>query len=395
MKPLFWTSLILLIYTYFGYLILLSVISGFKKQKIAVYGKHTPRASFIIAAYNEERTIKEKIEATLRLDYPKDKLEIIVASDASSDKTDEIVRDYAGQGVKLIRNDTRGGKTVAQNLAVKEAEGEVLIFSDATTVYKKDALRKLVRHFSDELVGCVGGEEVFKRSVYGGRLTVDGKEKSSVDEKDITEEASFFWTYETLLRRKESEISTMIGVSGCIFAIRKELYEELDDGLIEDFTLPLKVISKGYKVVCEEEAIAYERSADDTGTELARKTRIVTGGMNVVLNMKHLLNPFKYPFTSFALVSHKILRWLSPFFMIALFLSSLYLMEENRLYFAAYVLQLIFYLTGLLGNFTKESSVNPKPVRIIYHFCVMNLAAIFGLVKFLQGERKTIWETVR
>lgn len=357
---------------------LLAFLSWLKKRNVIKSEFYQPHVSLIIAAYNEEKVIQRKIQESLALDYPKEKLEIIVASDASRDKTDEIVKSFSDDRIVLVRQDKRRGKTCAQNLAVTRARGSILVFSDATTVFANDAIRKLVRNFADCSVGCVGGEEHF--------LKQDGK---------LSQEAGFFWRYERLLRRYESKLSSLIGVSGCIFAIRKELYEPLDENIIEDFALPLLVAEKGYRTVAEEEAIAYEEPAADTNYELARKARIVAGGINVVIQMKRLLNPFKYPLLAFQLISHKIFRWLAPFFMLSFFISNMFLLTHSKTFFITGFTQIIVYFLALIGYFVKKHSHAPKVIRLLYHFCVMNGAAMLGIVRFLRGKRQVIWETIR
>ena len=352
--------------------------------------------SLIIAAHNEEVVIRRKIlEALHDLNYPKDKLEVIIASDASTDRTDEIVKGFLDQGVVLVRQRERKGKTGVQNLAVIQASGEILVFSDATTVYRSGVIRSLVRHFSDPMVGCVGGEEHFIKTADGSSLIADGKKEKNPSRKDIALEASFFWKYEKIIRQKESEFNSMIGVSGCVFAIRKELYEKLDDSLIEDFALPLKVAAKGYKVICENRAIAHEKAAANTGTELARKTRIVTGGVNVLWKMRHLLNPFRYPLLSFQLFSHKIARWFAPLFMVTLFGSNMYLINQSKFFLTVGLAQIIFYGLAIIGHCIRHFKYMPKVVKIVYHFCVMNFAAVFGILRFLKGERRVIWMPAR
>ena len=379
MKTLFLISIIWVGYAYAGYVILLSLVTGFKKNNKMRNATYTPSVSLIIAAHNEEAVIRRKLlEALHDLDYPKDKLEVIIASDASTDRTDEIVKGFLDQGVVLVRQGERKGKTGVQNLAATQARGDILAFSDATTVYRSGVIRNLVRHFGDSGVGCVGGEEHFVKS-----------------DREISEEAGFFWKYEKLIRQKESEFNTMIGASGCVFAIRKELYETLDDSLIEDFALPLKVASKGYKVVCENEAIAFEEAAVNTRAELARKTRIVTGGVNVLWKMKHLLNPFRYPLLSFQLFSHKIARWLAPVFMLTLFISNMYLISQSMFFLAAALAQITFYGLAILGHFIRNFKYVPKVVKMVYHFCVMNFAAVFGILRFLKGERRVVWTPAR
>lgn len=375
---LFWISLICVFYAYVGYILTLLIFSKFKEKKLVKDEEFYPSISMIIAAYNEEKVIRNKIEQTLVLEYPKTKLEIIIASDASTDRTDDIVREFVGDGAILVRQETRKGKTAIQNFAVSRAKGEILVFSDATTVFNKDALKKLSRHFVDSRIGCVGGEEHFIKS-----------------DNEIFEEAGFFWKYETLIRQKESNFNTMIGVSGCIFAIRRELYEMLDEGLIEDFALPLKVAEKGFKVMYEKEAIAYERAVSDTRSELSRKTRIVSGGINVVWQMRRLLNPLKYPALSFQIISHKIFRWLSPIFMMSLFISNLFLMSSGTGYFVIGMIQILFYLAAVTGYFAQNRKWIPRILKLSYHFCVINSAAIFGIAQFLRGEKRTIWQPLR
>ena len=399
MKFIFWLSVIWIVYTYIGYLLVLLIITAFRKTKIAAISEdYQPSVSIAIAAFNEEKSIDKKIKNCLELDYSKEKLEIIIVSDASSDRTDEIVSSYRSNGVKLLRMSERKGKTAAQNHAASLAKNEILVFSDATTIYRKDAIRKLVRNFEDLRVGCVGGEEHFIAShdgIASLAMLARNDEGAVPRNDDIVHEAGFFWKYERFLRQKESEFNTLIGVSGCIFAIRKELYELLEDSLIEDFALPLIVASKGYKVICEREAVAYEKAAANTKAELSRKTRIVTGGINVLYRMRHLLNPFRYPLLSFQLISHKVFRWLAPVFMLSAFISNMYLMNSNTFFFAIGLCQIVFYALAFAGHFIRNYRFTPKLIKIAYHFCIMNFAAFFGILQFLKGKRRVVWEPVR
>src|SRR3989338_1476252 len=360
MKFIFWVSFFILFYTYIGYAALLYVVSFIKRNKVITDETYAPSISFIIAAYNEQVSIKDKIEKTLALDYPKEKMEIIIASDASTDKTDEIVLQYAKQGVKLCRMDERRGKTQVQNLAVSKAKGEILVFSDATTIYKKDAIKKLVRNFADKKIAIVAGEEEFiKKGI-------------------MYKQVSVTWNYEKFLRRLESRFNSLIGVSGCIFAIRKNLYEKLSSGLIEDFTLPLLVLEKGYKVHLEEGAIGYEEPVSRSQDEFKRKARIVSNGISVVMNMRRLLNPFRNFKIAFQLISHKVFRWLAPIFMILLFVSSISLMNTGVVFFVFAIAQATFYLSAIFGY------------GLIRHFCIVNFAGIIGIFQFLRGNRKVM-----
>ncbi|MCK4948038.1 MAG: glycosyltransferase family 2 protein [Candidatus Aureabacteria bacterium] len=377
MRVLFLFCVSVICYTYAGYLLLLTVLS-IKKKRINK-GDIFPYVSLIVAAYNEEDSIEGKIKNSLKLNYPKEKLEIIVASDCSTDNTDKIVEKYLDKGIKLVRQNQRNGKTAVQNLAVASAKGEILVFSDATTIYDKEALKKMVRNFNDSTVGCVAGVERFVKP-----------EKSL-----IAEEVSLFWKYEQLLRQKETDVSSIVAVSGCIFAIRKFLHEELSENLVEDLILPLKTIFKGYRVVNEKEAIGYEETVINSEDDYKRKERIVTGGIIGLLYMKHLLNPVRYPILSFQLISHKIFRWLTPFFLIVLFLSNMYLIR-NGLFFQVFgFLQILCYLLAGIGYLLRKTENTLKIFKIPYYFCLINAAAAVGVIKFLSGKRQIVWTPVR
>lgn len=366
MKILFWISLFWVVYAYAGYMALLAIFGLFKRKKITKKDIQ-PDITMIITAYNEEKSMDKKIRNCLELDYPKERLEIIIVSDASTDKTEKIASRYKSERVSVLRMETRGGKTAAQNYAVGFAKGEILVFSDATTIYKKDALRKLVRNFSDEKIGIAAGEEEFNRN----------------KDSHINREVSLSWKYERILRRFENRFNSLIGVSGCIFAIRKNLYEKLNEGLIEDFALPLSVISKGYRVYLEKEAIGFEETAHKAKEEFKRKTRIVTNGINVLFNNRRLLNPFKNFKVFFQLVSHKVFRWLAPIFLFGLLASSAFLLNEGILYKFFFLAQISCYGLAIVG------------FKIPFYFCLVNLAALVGIIKFLFGKNKVIWEPIR
>lgn len=374
---IFCISLAVIFYTYIGYGLLLILLTLFKQNHFVVDENFTPKVSLIITAFNEEKDIEHKIEESLALNYPKDKLEIIIASDASTDRTDEIVRTFADSGLRLIRNPQRSGKTATQNYAIKQLNSDVLVFSDATTRYEKDAVKNLVRHLCDPKVGCVAGREMF------------------LQRNGMAKQASFFWRYELFLRKFEGKFYSLIGVSGCIFAIRRECYEYLGADLIEDFALPLKVVSKGLRVVYEPKAIGYEEAVADIKDEFIRKVRIVIGGLNVVFTMRYLLNPFRYPSLSFQLVSHKVLRWLAPFFLGLLLVSNLFLLFQSWGYFLTGVLQMIFYFSILMVHLVNDKKKVPKILKIFYHFIVINMSAFVGIYNYCRGERNTLWTPVR
>jgi len=378
MEVLFWLSVAIILYTYFGYPLLILFASLLVKRKVQKE-KIEPRVTFLITAYNEEKSIKEKIEDTLGLDYPKEKLEIIVASDASNDRTDDIVKEFEGQGVRLFRVEGRLGKTEAQNQAVKIAEGDIIIFSDATTKYEKSAIRKIVRNYADSTVGAVSG-----------RYKYFDTGKTQIGTGTIA-----FWDYENFIKARQTKIQTITGCCGCIYSVRKSLYVNLPRDIISDLVEPLKVLEHGYRIVFEPEALAYETTCQKSDEEFKMRLRVISRGMRGLLYMKHLLNPFKYGFISFQLISHKILRWLIPLFLTGLYLTNIFLMHKNIFYLDFFLLQSIFYLLALIGLFIDYFPKKIKIFSLPLYFCVVNIASIVALAKILIKKKDIKWETVR
>lgn len=376
LEKVFWLFIFIIFYAYFGYPMLLFIISLFinncvRKKEI------TPYVTFLITAFNEEKSIKIKLENTLSLEYPSDKLEIIVASDGSTDETDDIVKDYFKEKVKLIRVEGRLGKTESQNRAVKIAQGEIIVFSDADSIYNSDALRKLVRNFIDTNVGVVAGKTNY----------ITNKNTLGIGTK-------IFWTYELLIKQAQSKLKTLTGVSGCIYALRKDLYVPLSADIISDLVEPLKIIEKGFRVVYEPEAVAYEKTRETSASEFTMRIRVISRGMRGLLNMRKLLNPFKYGLISFQIFSHKIIRWFVFFFMVGLFICNLFLLEK-KFYFGFFIGQLIFYALALLGLLFDLRGRRIKIFTIPLYFCVINFASFIALFKLAKGTNTITWDTER
>jgi cellulose synthase/poly-beta-1,6-N-acetylglucosamine synthase-like glycosyltransferase len=377
---IFWLSLLLVIYVYVGYPILLYLFvrePKRRRQSVNSEGREL-RVTLIISAYNEERVIREKIINSLGLDYPKDKFEIVVVSDCSTDHTDAIVESFKGQGVILLRLQQRGGKTEGLNQAVAKANGDVIVFSDANAMYEPQTLRKLVRHFSAPSVGYVVGEQRY----------VD-------DDSSAASNEGLYWKYEQFLKRKESQLSSVVGGDGALYAIRKSLYEPLKETDISDFVNPLQIIEKGYKGVYEPGAICWEHAAGTYGGEFKRKTRIVNRSLRGLWRVRRVLNPFKYGFFTWQLVSHKLIRWFAPFLMIATFFSNLALVILNgfelRSFYTMFLgIQLLGYALAALGHFLIQPILS-----IPYYFCLVNLASMVGVWKALRGETIVTWEPER
>jgi len=381
MLTLFWLMLFLIFYTYIGYPLLIFLLSFFINNPVRKYDIE-PAVSLLIAAYNEEKHIREKIENSLSLDYPKEKLEIIVVSDGSTDKTDDIVREYKNRNVILYRVEGRVGKTEARNRAVKVAKGEIIVFSDATTIYKKDVIRKLVRNFSDSRVGLVSGRYKY----------VDATKNASTGWT-----STLFWNYENLIKSKQITIGTLTGASGCINAFRKNLYIPLPEDIIEDLVEPLEILKSGYRIVFEPDALAYEMTTENTTQEFKMRVRVISGGMRGIWYARKVLNPFRYPFVSFQLYSHKILRWSVPIFAILLFIANFSLIRRSQFYYFCFILQSTFYLLAIAGLVLDllKIKIKIKVILLPLYFCTLNLASLVALIKSLKGEKKAKWETAR
>jgi cellulose synthase/poly-beta-1,6-N-acetylglucosamine synthase-like glycosyltransferase len=377
MNIAFWIFVTIILYTYFGYTLLIPVIALFS-QRQSIKKDIEPKVTFLITAYNEERSISAKLEDTLSLDYPKEKLEVVVASDGSTDRTDEIVKEFADRGVVLKRVEGRIGKTATQNEAVKTATGDIVIFSDATTKYNRDAIKKIVQNYADPEVGAVSGryEYINPTGAPVGIGTI------------------LFWKYENFIKSMQTRIRTITGCCGCIYSVRKEAYVPLPPDIISDLVEPLKIIQRGYRIVFEPDAIAYEETTEKPSEEFKMRIRIITRAMRGILYVKSLLNPLKYLFVSFQLLSHKVLRWLIPFFLAGLFVSNIFLLG-HWFYNLIFIAQMVFYSAALLGLVADALNKRLRVLAIPLYFCVVNTASLLAFFKTLAGQKTVTWETVR
>jgi cellulose synthase/poly-beta-1,6-N-acetylglucosamine synthase-like glycosyltransferase len=369
-------SAVALVHSYILYPALLALRSRVTRSTSTAEPSSLPSVALVIAAYNEEDVIAEKLENSLSLDYPEEKLSIVVFSDASSDDTDEIVRSYADRGVDLVRIEGRVGKTECQNRVVERLDEEIVVFSDANSMYDADAIRKLVAGF-DSGVGCVIGE-----LTYGEDSDVEGE--------------SVYWRYESLIKRLESALNSVVTGNGSIYAVRTDSYVPLDADAISDFAEPLSIVRNGEAVKYVPEAVAREQTGESVDDELERRSRIVTRSWHTVADNVALLNPLRYPVFSFQLASHKVLRWLSPVFMGAAFLANLglALVSDRRLYRVAFGAQLAFYALAAVGAvFDRTARESPTLVHVPYYFLVANYGMLVGLWNFVRGENIVTWET--
>ncbi len=375
---LLWICLSFILYTYFGYPLFLKFMASARTIRFK-YEDITPYVSFVIAAYNEEKSIEKKIQNTLELDYPEEKLEIIITSDGSTDRTDEIVRGYADRGVRLIRAEDRNGKTAGRNISLPEARGEIIIFSDATGIYEKNAIKELVRNFADERVGCAAGALKYVNASGSSVGTGEG----------------LYWKYEVMLRKLESSLGNLTAVSGSIYAFRKKLYKPIPAELADDFMMPLQVKKSGYYAVYEPEAVCREETSSHNEEELSKRKRIAVRNIMGLIYMRSLLNPFRYGIFSLELFSHKILRLLVPLFLVFLYVLNIPLISRDSLYGTIFLLQNVFYLSSFIGNVLSRHNIKIRIFYIAHYFFVTNFGILMGIIDFLKGKRKAVWNPVR
>jgi len=374
MEILFFSSLLALLYVYAGYPLLIYCLALWKKRPVQ-YGDYEPSVTILIAAYNEERWIDATIQNKLSLDYPSRKREIIVISDGSTDETDTIVKRYEGQGISLVRQEPRAGKTAALNSAVDKAQGEILVFADANSLYERDALRKLMRNFTDPSVGYVTGKMLYTNEE--GTLVGDG--------------CSAYMKYENLLRFHETRVHSVVGVDGGVDAVRKNLYRSMRPDQLPDFVLPLRVVVQGYRVVYEPEAILREAALKAGTDEYRMRVRVSLRALWALWDLRRLLNVFKYGVFSWQLFSHKVLRYLSILFLIGMLLSSAFLSRISPFYTAALTCQAVFYAMALTSVLAQKLSREAKLLYVPYYFTLINVAAGHSLLKFLLGKKQVIW----
>lgn len=377
MLIIFLFSLSLLIYIFIGYPLILGILS-------ALFGKRvnkrdfSPSVSLIISAYNEENFIRQKIENSLELDYPKEKLEIIVASE-SMDKTNEIVREYASKGVVLYAYEKREGKRATLYKTVPLAKGEIIVFSDANAMYKKDAIKTLVRNFSDNRIGCVSG-----------RLRYVNPKQSAIGKSETS-----YWEYDFILKSLASRLFSLAGgVNGSILAVRKDLYDPIDKYRGDDYEISCRVEINGYGVILEPEAISYEETSENLKQEFKRKVRLATWNLkSTILLLCEALQKRRL-LTAFILFSHRFLRYTTPLWIIFLFISNIFLLDGSPRYF--FFLQLIFFFLAFSGFIMEKMNHKGNSLFLIpFYFCMVNYAALLAITKNLFNKTEMLWEKVR
>ncbi len=377
----FWTLLGLIVYCYFGYPFLVKALSYIVAKPVAK-DDFEPEVSILISAWNEEDVIKGKINNLLALEYPKEKLEIIIGADGCTDKTVEIINAVNDPRVRCIEYDQRRGKMTTLNKLVKEAKYDYIVFTDARQFFDKNAVRQLLANFSDKKVGCVSGELRFW-------------EKEGATAKGV----NLYWQYEKFIRAQESKLGSMLGATGAIYAIRKELFREIPENIVlDDMYVPFKIIEQKYRAIFDESAFVYDEVADNPNEEYRRKARTLYGNYQMFGQFAHMFNPFTSPI-AIQYFSHKLLRVLVPIFMIVLFVINFFMLSEP-LYWMMMGLQILFYTMAGLGVLARGKKhvilkVILKIVYVPYVFCLLNFSALSGLLRFLRGRQEVTWKKAR
>ncbi len=374
----FWTSACLLFYTYIGYPLFVYLISRIRPKDIK-RGNIEPKVTILITAYNEERDIKAKLENTLQLDYPKEKLEILVASDGSTDNTDNIVRQFSAQGIRLFRQEGRVGKTITQNNAVEQSNGEIILFSDTTTDYQPNVLREMLPNFADETVGCVAGKLIY----------VD-KTKSTVGKG-----AKGYWNYETFLKESESRACSLIGASGCLYAVRKSAYKPMYAEACSDFLIATVIYEQGLRTIYEPNAVCEEETNCQADKEFSMRVRVINQTFTDLWRNRRMLNPLRSGFYAIQLISHKVFRYAVPLFLLLIFISTSFLSLGSWFFGVVLLLQILFYAMAFVAWAAEKLGKKLGVLAIPLYFVLANWASVVAFYRFLSGETYARWEPIR
>ena len=386
-KILFWFLLFIVFYAYIGYGIVLYLLVKLKRfatgKKPAVPGTvYEPEVTLFIAAYNEKDFVAEKIKNSRELDYPAEKLNIVWVTDGSDDGTPDELKKY--EGVTVYHQPQRNGKIGAMNRGMQYVKTPVVVFCDANTMLGRESIRRIVKLFSNPKVGCVSGEKrIFSKDKDAAAGAGEG----------------LYWKYESTLKKWDAELYSVVGAAGELFAIRTELYQEVErDTLLDDFIISLRVAQQGFTIQYDPEAYAIETASANVKEELKRKIRISAGGIQSVIRLRSLLNVFKYGILSFQYISHRVLRWtLAPLALLLLLPAGFALaLREGFLNFGLYSilfwLQILFYISALLGWYLENKSIKVKILFVPYYFFIMNLSVFLGFKRYLKGSQSVNWE---
>ncbi|MEI6048256.1 MAG: glycosyltransferase family 2 protein [Bacteroidota bacterium] len=390
LKLSFWFLFFMIFYTYIGYGILLFLIVKIRRmtglyKTITPDPAYEPEVTLFIAAYNEKDFVAEKIRNSHELDYPVEKLHLLWVTDGSDDGTPDLLKQF--EGVEVQHQPQRSGKIGAMNRGIKLVKTPIVVFCDANTMLGKESITRIVRLFSDPKVGCVSGEK---------RIFSKEKDEAAGAGEGI------YWKYESKLKKWDAELYSVVGAAGELFAIRTDLYQEVElDTLLDDFIISLRVAKNGHTIQYDPEAYAIETASANVKEELKRKIRISAGGIQSVIRLSSLLNFFKYGTLSFQYISHRVLRWtLAPLSLLFLIPIGLFLaINEGLFNFGFYSLlfwmQVLFYISALLGWYIENRSIKVKLLFVPYYFFIMNLSVFLGLRRYIKGSQSVNWERAK
>ena len=390
LKVIFFISLFIVFYAYLGYGILLFVLIRIKRlffgNKKEYDDDFLPEVTYMVAAFNEEDWIGEKIKNSFEFDYPKDKIKFFFVTDGSSDSTPQVVENYPcppGTDLQLFHQPERRGKIAAVERVMEFVKTPIVVYSDANTFVNKDAIRNITRHYKNEKVGAVAGEK---------RIALDDARAANAAGEGI------YWKYESTLKKWDSEFYSVVGAAGELFSIRTELFQPVSsDTIIEDFVMTMTIAKNGYKVVYEPEARAVENASASVKEELKRKIRIAAGGIQAIGRLAPMLLPFNNPILTFQYISHRVLRWtLAPLALPILLIVNILLAKEGMPFFKFMLwCQIAFYFFAFVGYILEKRKMKFKAFFVPYYFCVMNYAMYRGFFRAIGGKQSVLWERAK
>ncbi len=387
LKIIIWFFLFIIVYSYLGYGILLYILVGLKrmmtKKKSLPTGEFEPEVTLFVTAYNEKDFVDEKIRNSFSMDYPKEKVRHVWITDGSDDGTPEMLRKY--EGVEVYHQPQRAGKVAAMNRGMQFVKTPIAIFSDGNTMLGKESIRRIVNLFRDPGVGCVSGEKRLFRK----------------DSAAATE--GIYWKYESTLKKWDAELYSVVGAAGELFALRTGLFSPVEpDTLLDDFIISLRIAAQGYTVQYDPEAYAIENPSASVKEELKRKIRISAGGIQSIVRLKQLLNPFRFGLLSFQYISHRVLRWtLAPLGLLIMLVCSSIVVSNDGLFNIRSIYawlfwgQIVFYAAALFGWILEERKIKIKILFVPYYFFIMNLAVYLGFVRYIRKLQTVNWERAK
>jgi len=388
LEIIFWIFLCIIFYAYIGYGILLYLLvrikrALIKKQQTGNNEIYEPEVTLFVSAFNEKDFLDQKINNSYSLDYPREKVRQVWVTDGSDDGTPDLLKKY--EGVEVFHKPERAGKIAAMNRGMEFVKTPIVIFSDGNTMLGKESIRRIVNLFRDPKVGCVSGEK--RVAITGSTAATEG----------------IYWKYESTLKKWDAELNTVVGAAGELFAVRTGLHEPVEpDTLLDDFIISLRIAEKGYKIQYDPEAYALENPSANVREELKRKIRISAGGIQSIVRLKELLNPFRYGLLSFQYISHRVLRWtLAPIGLLIILVCNFFLaMHYGFFHFSSiypwlFWGQILFYLAALTGWLLEDKNIKVKLLYIPFYFFIMNLAVYLGFFRYIKKQQSVNWERAK